>query len=289
MRWVLIAFMVLMPVLMIGFFLRAVIPALKVIPQETTHVECSVKVAPQDSAQLVKITQRLDSVQSVLSDIRGQYQDDINIGIDRLNSWVGFWLALLAFILMIAGIWQYLKVRQYDSEWQAMLKDWNAEKQTLLAKGAKIDNRLKVLQTESNQLKDKFQLENIIFNLLRTMSSIHDPLMLLKEDKRKPMVLGYLGKIQNLLQRYKDCVKNVDGTDNDYCLIYLLILTNFRLAMSRSLILFANPGANVQIRRFLEYVEKEESNIRSEKIVKKEMLETFNSKVGELIKCLEVS
>ena len=269
-------------------FLRAEIPALKVLPQETTHVECSVKVAPQDSVQLVKITQRLDSVQSVLSDIRDQYQDDINIGIDRLNSWVGFWLALLAFILMIAGIWQYLKVRQYDLEWQAMLKDWNTEKQSLQTKGATIDKRLKELQTESNQLKDKFQLENIIFNLLRTMSSIHDPLMLLKEDKRKPMVLEYLGKIQKLLQRYKDCVKDVDGADNDYCLIFLLILTNFRLAMSRSLILFTNPGANVQIRLFLEYVEKEESNIRSEKKVKKEMVDTFNSKVGELIKCLEV-
>ena len=261
---------------------------MKVLPQETTHVECSVKVAPQDSVQLVKITQRLDSVQSVLSDIRDQYQDDINIGIDRLNSWVGFWLALLAFILMIAGIWQYLKVRQYDLEWQAMLKDWNTEKQSLQTKGATIDKRLKELQTESNQLKDKFQLENIIFNLLRTMSSIHDPLMLLKEDKRKPMVLEYLGKIQKLLQRYKDCVKDVDGADNDYCLIFLLILTNFRLAMSRSLILFTNPGANVQIRLFLEYVEKEESNIRSEKKVKKEMVDTFNSKVGELIKCLEV-
>ena len=288
MRWVLIVFMVVMSVLMIVFFLRAEIPALKVLPQETTHVECSVKVAPQVSVQLVKITQRLDSVQSVLSDIRDQYQDDINIGIDRLNSWVGFWLALLAFILMIAGIWQYLKVRQYDLEWQAMLKDWNTEKQSLQTKGATIDKRLKELQTESNQLKDKFQLENIIFNLLRTMSSIHDPLMLLKEDKRKPMVLEYLGKIQKLLQRYKDCVKDVDGADNDYCLIFLLILTNFRLAMSRSLILFTNPGANVQIRLFLEYVEKEESNIRSEKKVKKEMVDTFNSKVGELIKCLEV-
>lgn len=52
------------------------------------------------------------------------------------------------------------------------------------------------------------------------MSSIHDPLMLLKEDKRKPMVLEYLGKIQKLLQRYKDCVKDVDGADNDYCLIF---------------------------------------------------------------------
>ena len=288
MRWVLIVFMVVMSVLMMVFFLRAEIPALKVLPQETTHVECSVKVAPQDSVQLVKITQRLDSVQSVLSDIRDQYQDDINIGIDRLNSWVGFWLALLAFILMIAGIWQYLKVRQYGLEWQVMLKDWNTEKQSLRTKGATIDKRLKELQTESNQLKDKFQLENIIFNLLRTMSSIHDPLMLLKEDKRKPMVLEYLGKIQKLLQRYKDCVKDVDGVDNDYCLIFLLILTNFRLAMSRSLILFTNPGANVQISLFLEYVEKEESNIRLEKKVKKEMVDTFNSKVGELIKCLEV-
>lgn len=150
MRWVLIVFMVVISVLMIVFFLRTEIPALKVLSQETTHVECSVKVAPQDSVQLVKITQRLDSVQSVLSDIRDQYQDDINIGIDRLNSWVGFWLALLAFILMIAGIWQYLKVRQYDLEWQAMQKDWNTEKQSLQTKGSEIDNRLQVLQTESN-------------------------------------------------------------------------------------------------------------------------------------------
>lgn len=89
MRWVLMSFMVVMPSLMIVFFLRVEIPALKVILQETTNVECSVKVAPQDSVQLVKITQRLDSVQSVLSDIRDQYQDDINIGVSNIviNLW----------------------------------------------------------------------------------------------------------------------------------------------------------------------------------------------------------
>lgn len=265
-------------------------PEISNICRPHTIVETKVKLTPQDSANFISYTQRLDSIQGVLADVRDQYQMDINIGIDRLNSWIGFWLAIFAMLLGLAGYWQYIQVRRHDSEWDNYKSEWGKKKKEIEEKCVEVKNEKKKLQEEQNCLKSKLQLENTIFNLLRTMTAIHDPLMILHDDNRLQITLDYLSKIQELLQQYAieviDKLKT-DTSQENACFIYLLILTNFRLTLCRSLVLFTTPAANMQIRIFLEYVENEEEKVRNIKKLDKSTFKVFNEKLGELIGCLK--
>lgn len=290
-KWLFIALMVVSLIVSVVFFWLAEIPVLKDIGKMRTTVECSLKVAPQDSAKITSLVQRLDSLQDELSSIRDQYQMDIDIGIDRLNSWVGFWLAILALILLLAGVWQYMQVRRYDGEWEKLKGDLNKEKEELQKQSKDIEADFSKLQTEYYKLKEKFQLENTIFNLLRTMSAIHDPMMLLQDDNRKQLIIDYLDKSQELLKRYTSYTKKISENDSgeDYSFVYALILANFRLSLCRSLVLFTTPNANVKTRLFLQELENQEKKIRQTKKVEENVLDSFNTKLGELIACYKMS
>lgn len=290
--------MVVSLVVSVVFFRLAEIPVLKDVGKMRTTIECSMKVAPQDSVKIASLVQRLDSLQGELTDIRDQYQMDISIGIDRLNSWIGFWLAILALVLLLAGVWQYMQVRRHDTEWEKQKedwekqkKDWEDEKKELQTQSKGIEDDFSKLQTEYSNLKEKFQLENTIFNLLRTMSAVHDPMMLLQEDNRKQLIIEYLDKSQDLLKRYSSYTKKICENDSgeDHSFVYALMLANFRLTLCRSLALFTSPGANVKTRLFLQNLENLEKRIRQTKKVEEDVLDTFNSKLGELIDCYKMS
>ena len=91
---------------------------------ERTQMVIPIKITPKDSITMQEYSQRLDSIQHVLEDVRSQYQAEINIGIDRLNAWVGFWLAILSLILLLSGIKQYLDSRNYEEKWKKIEEEY---------------------------------------------------------------------------------------------------------------------------------------------------------------------
>lgn len=282
-QWVIIVLFIFLLVIAVLFFCHAEIPPLRNICRMTTNIETSMKVSPVDSVEFSSYASRLDSIQSVLTDVRDQYQDDINIGIDRLNSWIGFWLTILTLVLLLAGVWQYIQVRHHDREWEKQQDEWKNEKE-------KIGDEFKKLQDERSLLREEYQVENTIFNLLRTMGAVHDPMMLLQADNRKQLILEYLERIQIFLLRYAKVKSkyeaNVDIAD-EY-LIYELILVNLRVTVCRSKPLFTSPSANVRMITFLDYVEKEEKNFRETKSVDEMFFQKFNKELGVLIDGLKL-
>lgn len=80
------------------FFVSAITPVEQNVKWIHSEVKPSTEISQQDSVKFASYTRRLDSMENELGMIRDQYQTDINIGIDRLNSWVGFWLAILAVV-----------------------------------------------------------------------------------------------------------------------------------------------------------------------------------------------
>ena len=51
----------------------------------------------------------------VISDVT---KENFSNYLTMFNEWIGFWLSILTLILMLAGIWQYLQIRRYDSEFK---------------------------------------------------------------------------------------------------------------------------------------------------------------------------
>lgn len=265
------------------FFWSAITPVEQNIKWIHSEVKPSTEISQQDSVKFASYTRRLDSMENELGMIRDQYQTDINIGIDRLNSWVGFWLAILAVVLLMAGVWQYMQVKKHDDDWKNLSDDYDS----------KIDN-IKKLKTEVEEertaLKDKLRIETTLFNLLRTMAALHDPLMLPRDDERKQRIIEYLAKAQELLIQYRDLKHN--ESDENLCekediMILGLIFTNFRLNICRCLALFTSPSVSIKAQSFLNYVEDEENRLSTRENMPIDSLNRFIGELGVLLKTLK--
>lgn len=142
--------------------------------QHTTQVVMIGKHQSNDSLLNQQLAIRMDSVISVLNDINQKYPQEIDTAINKTNIWMGFWMTILTFILMICGFWQYLKVKD-DRDKQRELID-KLKQQT----ADMMDDRVK--------FNTRLEAENIISITLRTIGAINDPVMLTSIDKRKASI-----------------------------------------------------------------------------------------------------
>ncbi len=269
------------------FFVSAITPVEQNVKWIHSEVKPSTEISQQDSVKFASYTRRLDSVENELGMIRDQYQMDINIGIDRLNSWVGFWLAILAVVLLMAGVWQYMQVKKYDDDWKKLSKDYKS-------KIKDIEDLKSEVEEERIALKDKLRIETTLFNLLRTMAALHDPLMLPRDDERKQRIIEYLAKAQELLIQYRTLKQKENEKDKDKNLckeedsmILCLIFTNFRLNICRCVALFTSPSVSIKAKCFLDYVEKEENKLSTRENMPIDSLNRFIGELGVLLKTLK--
>lgn len=269
------------------FFVSAITPVEQNVKWIHSEVKPSTEISQQDSVKFASYTRRLDSVENELGMIRDQYQMDINIGIDRLNSWVGFWLAILAVVLLMAGVWQYMQVKKYDDDWKKLSKDYKSKIKDIEKLKSKIEE-------ERTALKDKLRIETTLFNLLRTMAALHDPLMLPRDDERKQRIIEYLDKAQELLIQYRTLKQKENEKDKDKNLckeedsmILCLIFTNFRLNICRCVALFTSPSVSIKAKCFLDYVEKEENKLSTRENMPIDSLNRFIGELGVLLKTLK--
>lgn len=269
------------------FFVSAITPVEQNVKWIHSEVKPPTEISLQDSVKFASYTRRLDSMENELGMIRDQYQTDINIGIDRLNSWVGFWLAILAVVLLMAGVGQYMQVKKHDDDWNKLSADYKIKKQD-------IENLKKAVENERTALKDKLRIETTLFNLLRTMAALHDPLMLPRDDERKQRIIEYLAKAQELLIQYRTLKQKENEVDKDKNLckeedsmILCLIFTNFRLNICRCVALFTSPSVSIKAKCFLDYVEKEENKLSTRENMPIDSLNRFIGELGVLLKTLK--
>lgn len=269
------------------FFVSAITPVEQNVKWIHSEVKSSTEISQQDSVKFASYTRRLDSMENELGMIRDQYQMDINIGIDRLNSWVGFWLAILAVVLLMAGVWQYMQVKKHDDDWKKLSKDYKS-------KIKDIEDLKSEVEEERTALKDKLRIETTLFNLLRTMAALHDPLMLPRDDERKQRIIEYLAKAQELLIQYRTLKQKENEKDKDKNLckeedsmILCLIFTNFRLNICRCVALFTSPSVSIKAKCFLDYVEKEENKLSTRENMPIDSLNRFIGELGVLLKTLK--
>lgn len=284
---ILLLLLLLLSVAACVFFKSAITPVEQNVKWIHSEVKPSTEISQQDSVKFASYTRRLDSMENELGMIRDQYQTDINIGIDRLNSWVGFWLAILAVVLLMAGVGQYMQVKKHDDDWKKLSDDYNS-------KIKQIEKLKTAVEVERTALKDKLRIETTLFNLLRTMAALHDPLMLPRDDERKQRIIEYLAKAQELLIQYRTLKQKENEVDKDKNLckeddsmILCLIFTNFRLNICRCVALFTSPSVSIKAKWFLDYVEKEENKLSTRENMPIDSLNSFIGELGALLKTLK--
>lgn len=272
------------------FVQKAMEPIVPNIKEIRTEVKTT---GARDSVEIAGLAQRLDSMQNELQNIRDQYQMDINIGIDRLNSWIGFWLEMAGIVLLLGGVWQYMQVKRHDEAWARLEEKFDAMNSVFEDKMKNYSSIEKQFKNEKNDLekiKDRLKLENTIFNLLRTMSAFHDPMMLCKEDNRKSLMLLYIEKTKDLLNRYYKLGENAAKPYSaDEQMIMVLVYSNVRINICRSLDVFTSPNANYATKKFLDFVEEKESNFRYGVSMYAKDVEEFLENLEKLIVVLKRS
>lgn len=230
-----------------------------------------------DSIILCSNEQRLEYVEGEMERIRDQYQMDISIGIDKLNSWIGFWLAILTFVLMLAGIWQYTQVRRHDAAWEQHKAEFDKIKQEIESEREKLKNET---------LKEKTKLETTIFNLLRTLAALHDPMMLMSTDERKRNIYDYLHATQDLIMRYHQIESKENFYNQDECLVFRLIFTNLRINLCRSFTLFSSPSASLKMQNFIRFLKQQEEAAHYSNSLQRGVIDDFLKRFGELMQVL---
>ena len=215
--------------------------------QHTTQVVMIGKHQSNDSLLNQQLAIRMDSVISVLNDINQKYPQEIDTAINKTNIWMGFWMTILTFILMICGFWQYLKVKD-DRDKQRELID-KLKQQT----ADMMDDRVK--------FNTRLEAENIISITLRTIGAINDPVMLTSIDKRKASIKHYLGNVALHLEEYSGCMENAQIKNNSLEIAQQTIL-NLQLCLCRIQPLFSSPQTNIKILKALDDLQVKEMDLR---------------------------
>lgn len=83
---------------------------------DSLRLDSIIKRNENISRSITNNTHKVDSLSTIVDKINGQYASVIDMLIDKFNTWVGFWLALLSLILLIVSVWQYLKIDKYKNK-----------------------------------------------------------------------------------------------------------------------------------------------------------------------------
>ena len=139
---------------------------------------------------------KIGSFHIVFADISDTSFDNY---LEMFNQWIGFWFSILTLILMLAGIWQYLQIRRYDSEFKEI-------KQEIEKKQKQLDDKLRDIEEKYKKSMDRIKIETNLSIMLRALGSINDPLMLLDISERKQLLYHYLAECRTLINQYSNCI-----------------------------------------------------------------------------------
>lgn len=189
----------------------------------------------------------------VISDVT---KENFSNYLTMFNEWIGFWLSILTLILMLAGIWQYLQIRRYDSEFKDI-------KQEVKEKQDKYDEKLKEIERNYRKGREKIKIETSLSIMLRAIGSINDPLMLLDSSERKQLLYHYLSECRTLINQYSRCMDSDCDNKHEIAMDFQYVLLNVRICLCRMQTLFPDPMIGIHIKNFMEEAKKKDEDIRT--------------------------
>lgn len=179
---------------------------------------------------------------------------DIDAYLEMINGMVGFWMSLLAVILMICGIWQYLHIQKVDGK----IKD--------------AEDRMLESEEKYNKKMSEIQCISDISILLRSIGALNDPIMLLSDNERKSEVKNYLsliiGKLKELVKVIDKPDSNIQDKKENLVFSLRIILLNLTLCIGRVQVMYSSPKEHLAMRKFIQENNNKRLNINDDEIIK---------------------
>lgn len=274
-------------------------------PTDSLRIDSIIKRNENISRSITNNTHKIDSLSTIVDKINGQYASVIDMLIDKFNTWVGFWLALLSLILLIVSVWQYLKIDKYKERIDKLEVDSKKESEGIQKQSESLEIQMSNLQKQAKVYLDTqisihqySTLENRMTSLLLCMSSVPDPQVFRDSEERKEQVNYYLGLVSGLLIKYfkliekeSECHKLPEGT----VACIPMVLLNLRLSLIRIQGMFRDPGIFIAFARMIKLIERNEATIRKTQLFGKSevkelgiLVKSFNNLKTEIANCNEV-
>lgn len=265
---------------------------------DSLRLDSIIKRNENISRSITNNTHKVDSLSTIVDKINGQYASVIDMLIDKFNTWVGFWLALLSLILLIVSVWQYLKIDKYKERINKLEEDSKEATEKIQIKMANLQKQAKVYLDTQISIHQYSTLENRMTSLLLCMSSVPDPQVFSDSEERKEQVNYYLGLVSGLLIKYfklieqeSECHKLPEGT----VACIPMVLLNLRLSLLRIQGMFRDPGIYIAFVKLINQIEKNEASIRRTQLFNKSdvkelgtLVKSFNDFKTEIANCKEV-
>ena len=272
---------------------------------DSLKVDSIIKRNENISRSITNNTHKVDSLSTIVDRINGQYVSVIDMLIDKFNTWVGFWLALLSLILLIVSVWQYLKIDKYKERIDKLEVDSKKEAEGIQKQSESLEIQMSNLQKQAKVYLDTqisvhqySTLENRMTSLLLCMSSVPDPQVFSNSEERKEQVNYYLGLVSGLLIKYfklieqeSECHKLPEET----VACIPMVLLNLRLSLIRIQGMFRDPGMFTAFVRLSKLIKKNEESIRRTQLFGKSelkglgvLVKSFNDFKTEIANCNEV-
>lgn len=265
---------------------------------DSLRLDSIIKRNENISRSITNNTHKVDSLSTIVDKINGQYVSVIDILIDKFNTWVGFWLALLSLILLIVSVWQYLKIDKYKERINKLEEDSKEATEEIQIQMANLQKQAKVYLDTQISIHQYSTLENRMTSLLLCMSSVPDPQVFSDSEERKEQVNYYLGLLSGLLIKYfklieqeSECHELPEGT----VACIPMVLLNLRLSLIRIQGMFRDPGIYIAFVKLINQIEKNEASIRRTQLFNKSdvkelgtLVKSFNDFKTEIANCKEV-
>ena len=273
--------------------------------QDSLMMDSVVNIVNKSVSDITRYEHKVDSLSTIVDKINGQYASVIDMLIDKFNTWVGFWLAVLSLILLIVSIWQYLKIEKYEErinklekDNDVVVKDIRNQSEALEIQMSNLQKQAKVYLDTQISIHQYSTLENRMTSLLLCMSSVPDPQVFSDSVERKEQVNYYLGLVSGLLIKYfklieqeSECHKLPEGT----VACVPMVLLNLRLSLIRIQGMFRDPGIFIAFARMTKLIERNEATIRKTQLFGKSevkelgiLVKSFNNLKTEIANCNEV-
>lgn len=265
---------------------------------DSLRLDSIIKRNENISRSITNNTHKVDSLSTIVDKINGQYVSVIDMLIDKFNTWVGFWLALLSLILLIVSVWQYLKIDKYKERINKLEEDSKEATEKIQIQMSNLQKQAKVYLDTQISIHQYSTLENRMTSLLLCMSSVPDPQVFSDSEERKEQVNYYLGLVSVLLIKYfklieqeSECHKLPEGT----VACIPMVLLNLRLSLLRIQGMFRDPGIYIAFVKLINQIEKNEASIRRTQLFNKSdvkelgtLVKSFNDFKTEIANCKEV-
>ena len=252
-------------------------------PQFCTHCSSSCDTLATnnyvccDSSSYSALVSKVDSIQTVINRIDSQYQQNIDTMVNKMNTWMGYWMTLLTFILMIVSIWQFLNVRNMRDEFKDIKNNIDNKITEFTDKRKEIDRELDIFHSMVRLLSSTKAI-NSLSDAQRNISHRSDIKYCLDN------IISSLSKIEQSINKEQSGNNGelVSKNNNEIVMILPLIIMNVRESLCQVKFYCESVVDNIRFNTLQDNLSELERSIRSHRVISDDDKNEFYKLITDL-------